>query len=339
MINISYRSMKPGDVIYNLACDRIANYHRLRGDEVYSGPWRSLTLEHYDKFYFSIIFTWDVPRLIQVVQHVRKWAEGKLRWASWGKNVEIGGPAATFMTKYIYKETGLMPHCGLDERFEHIRGDFKATFSSRGCPHKCKWCGVKKVEPCAIEYDDFPLAPMLLDNSILATSWSHQQLVVEKFVEYKREIDINSGFDVRFFTPEHFELYSRLKLKQWRFAFDSMDVEPDVKRVGLFMKDKGFDRHKVTFYVLIGFPGQTPEECFYRLNTIIALGMNPYCMRYIPLNSLSHKYVAKGWTEELLQRMTVYYQTPNLWMTDSWDNYRQGKKIVEIPAEQIRGNL
>ena len=328
-INCSYFGMRPGDIIYNLGVDKIANYHRALGDEVYAGSWAPLMLGDFptraaDKFYFSVIFTWDIPDMISQVQMVR----------SWGKDVEIGGPAATFMAKYIAKETGIQPHRGLDARFEHVPGSYQLTFTSRGCPHRCPFCGVRKVEPEALEYNDFPLAPIVGDNNILATSWEHQQLVVNKFVNYRREIDINSGFDVRFFEEKHYKLYSRLRLQYWRFAFDTMEVEADVRRVATIMRSNGLDRHRVTFYCLIGFPGYTAEECHYRLNTLIELGMNPYPMRFWPLNSLDRKYVALGWTEDLLQRMTAYYQTPFLWMADSWENFRPGKKLAEVSPGQ-----
>ncbi len=333
VVNSSYYGMKPGDRIYNLGSDKIAQYHRLRGDDVvYAGPWVPMMPENRaaDKVYFSVLFTWDIPEMIRQVQMVR----------DWGKEVEIGGPAATFMHKYIHTQTGIEPHCGLDERFEHIPplswlknyrpnmtgGDYKLTFSQRGCPHHCAFCGVKKVEPDLLEYDDFPMAPMIGDNNILATSWEHQELVLNRFVNFGREIDINSGFDVRFFQEEHFKLFSRLRLKYWRFAWDTMEVEDDVRRVAAMMRNNGLDRHQVTVYALIGFPGQTVEECLYRLNTLIGLGLNPYPMRFWPLNSLDRKYVAPDWNEYLLQRMTAYFQTPFLWMSDSWENYRQGQR-------------
>jgi len=304
--------------VYNLGIEKITNYHRDLGDEVYSGSWAPMILQDVDKFYFSVIFTWDIPGMIRQVNMVR----------DWGKDVEIGGPAATFMHKYIHTHTGIQPHRGLDPRFEHVPGQYSLTFTSRGCPHRCPWCGVRKLEPELIEYDDSPLAPMVGDNNILATSWEHQELVV--FASYGREIDINSGFDIRFFEEKHFQLYKRLRLAYWRFAFDTMDVEQDVRRVAAIMRNHGLDRHHVTFYCLINFPGQTPEECLYRLNTIIELGMNPYPMRFTPLNSLKHNYVAAGWTEYLLQRMAAYYQTPYTWMTDAFENFR--------PPREIRGS-
>ena len=326
-INCSHYGMKSGNIIYNLGVDKIAQYHRLRGDDVYVGPWVPMLLQSEGKFYFSAIFTWDIPELIRAVNMV----------GDWGKDVEIGGPAATFMHKYIHKQTGIEPHCGLDDRFERVPGQYSLTFTSRGCPHRCAFCGVKKVEPDALEYDDFPLAPMIGDNNILATSWEHQELVVNKLVNFGREIDINSGFDVRFFQEEHKKLYSHLKLAYWRFAFDSMEVEADVRRVAAMMRANGLDRHQVTFYCLIGFPGQTVEECLYRLKTIIELGLNPYPMRFTPLNSLHRNYVAPGWNEDLLQRMSAYYQTPYLWMVDNWENFRPGKKIIGIPPQQKSG--
>jgi len=306
--------------VYNLAVDKIGYYHRALGDEVYMGKWRPLLLSDFDKFYFSVIFTSDIPQLIGAVNHVR----------DWGKEVEIGGPAATFMPAYIHAHTGVWPHIGLDPRFEHVKGDYLATFTSRGCIRKCAWCGVKDVEPELVEYDKFSLAPMILDNSLLSTSWEHQELVVNKFVNY-RAIDINSGFDVRVFEEKHFKLYARLNLTCWRFAFDDMKVEADVRRVAEIMRAHRLDRHHVTVYCLIGFPGTTPEECLHRLNTIIQLGLNPYPMRFCLLNSTDRKYVAPGWTEHLLSKLQTFYQTPNLWMADSWENFKPGKDHQSDP--------
>jgi hypothetical protein len=319
VVNASYHGMKPGDVIYNLGAQKIANYHRLRNDEVYVGCWLPFIPEfhrlegHADKYYFSVIFTWNIPEMIQEVMKV----------LDWGKQVEIGGPAATFMHAYILKQTGIQAHLGLDDRFEFVPGQYRMTFTSRGCPHGCCFCGVRKVEPRSVEYSDFPLACVVGDNNILATSWDHQQLVVNKLTSLPGQIDFNSGFDVRFFTEKHYELYSKLKIKTWRFAFDSLDYQEDVWRVANFMRRQGFDRHKVTFYCLINFPGTTPEEARFRLDTIRDFGHNVYPMRFTPLNSLTHKYVAPGWTENILQKMQCFYRTPS---NISYEDFQLGRK-------------
>lgn len=325
VVNSSHYGMKPGEVIYNLAAMKIATWHRRWGDEVYVGPWAPMLMRRVDRFYFSVIFTWDIPAMVSQVNLAK----------SWGKEVEIGGPAATFMHTYIHNKTGIKPHCGLDERFERIEGYYQVTFTSRGCPHNCPFCGVKRVEPCHLEYDDFPLAPMVGDNNILGTSWRHQELVVSRYTGYPGKVDINSGFDVRFFYPEHFDLYNRIRLLYWRFAFDSMEVESDFRRVAAIVRADGLDRHQVVVYCLIGFPGTTPEECLYRLDTIRGLGLAPYPMRFWPLNALKRDYVAPGWTEDLLYRMKMYYETPWLWMADSWENFDPAKKgKTKISASQ-----
>jgi len=316
--------------VYNLAVDKIANYHRCLGDDVYTGNWQPQELQDKDKFYFSAIFTSDIPQLIHNVNDIR----------DWGRAVEIGGPAATFMHNYIKRNTGIEPHQGLDGRFECVKGQYSFTFTSRGCPNRCSYCGVSQLEPVLEEYDEFALAPMVGDNNLLATSWKHQELVVEKFADYKQNgrlvaIDINSGFDVRLFERKHFQLYSRLKLLRWRFAFDEMSVEGDVRRVAAMMKAEGFDRHHVTFYCLTGFPGTTPEECLYRLNTIVELEMNPYPMRFAPLNRIDRKYVARGFTQDLLSRMQSYYQRPSLWKTVNWEDFKCRKDRQSDPVPVI----
>ena len=113
-----------------------------------------------------------------------------------------------------------------------------------------------------------------------------------------------------------------------------MEVESDVRRVAAMMRANGLDRHHVTFYCLIGFPGQTVEECLYRLNTVIGLGMAPYPMRFWPLNCLKRNYVAPGFTEDELYRMSMYYQVPNVWMSDSFENFRPSKRVTHVPVEQ-----
>ncbi|MFA5152238.1 MAG: hypothetical protein WC554_06765, partial [Clostridia bacterium] len=160
--------------VYNLAVHKIENYHKLRGDTVFMSTRADAWSRACRKAYLSAIFTWDLPKLVNDARMLK----------DLGVEIEIGGPAATYMHDYVFNGTGVEPHHGIDMRFEHVQGEFQCTFTSRGCPgHNCEFCLVQTVEGRKmIEYDDFNIPvgknPWMCDNNILSTSPRHQQLVV-----------------------------------------------------------------------------------------------------------------------------------------------------------------
>ena len=312
---------------YNLACHRMVTKFRQEGHEVFYSPRADLWGQQCDKAFFSAIFTYHLPQLCHDVNLL----------AMSGIEIEIGGPAATAMPEYIKENTGFVPHTGLDERFEHIPGKYKMTFTSRGCVRKCPWCVVWKIEPNQVEYDEFPIPvgknPFIGDNCILGTTWEHQKLVIDKMKDV-RALDINSGFDCRLFTEEHYHLYSQLHLECFRLAFDSMGVERNFERVVKILKKNGVDYRRIIVYVLIGFPGTTFEECVYRLEKTRDLGCSPYPQRFMPLNSVdARRYVAPGFEDEKLEALRSYWCNPFAWRTCSWQDFKRNyKPSVELPS-------
>jgi len=300
--------------VYNLACHKIKNYHLSLGDEVIMAEKVDLFCLQAKKAYLSAIFSWDVPNLVQ---------DAQLLLAS-GVEVEVGGPGTTYLQDYIKEKTCLIPKCTLDQRFEHQPGEYELTFTSRGCPRGCDFCIVKVVEGTKIQtYQDFPVPcgqnPMVGDNNILATPVEHQQMVVER-LKHLPKVDFNSGFDCRIFAKKpnfYFNLYSKLKLKCWRFAWDHPEQEKPVEKVLKYLHWLGFDRHRVMVYVLINWPGITKDEAKRRAEKIISLGGMPYLMRYVPLNWLRRGYVAPGWREEDIEGLRLYYNLPQKWMSFS----------------------
>lgn len=305
---------------YNLATEKMQVKFLREGHEVFYSPRADMWSKQCEKAYLSAIFTYDLPRLCQDVN---------LLWQN-GVELEIGGPAATALPQYIVDNTGITPYIGLDERFEHIDGQFKMVFTSRGCIRRCPWCIVHKVEPERIEYTDFPIPvgenPFIGDNCILATSWEHQELVVEKMKDV-RFLDINSGFDCRLFTEEHYQLYSSLHLEAWRLAFDSMGVEKEFERAVGILKKHDIDYRRILVYVLIGFPSTTFEECIYRLEKTRALGCSPYPQRFMPLDSADARhFTAPGFDDENLETLRTYWVNPWAWRTVSWQEYKRSYK-------------
>lgn len=314
---------------YNLAADKMLQEFKRQGHEVFFSPRVDLWSLQADKAYLSAIFTWNLPELCHDVNLLKERSI----------ELEIGGPAATALPQYIEEKTGVIPHIGLDERFEHIDGKFKATFTSRGCPRDCPFCLVPKLEGRRIvEYDEFPIPvgknPYVCDNNILATSKGHQELVVSKLLGV-RNLDFNSGFDDRIFIkdPERYwRLFSHLKLECWRFAYDSPEQKEPIKACIDYLHSRGVDYRRIIVFCLVGYPGQTFEECRDRLQFLIDIECSPYPMRFRPLDSIEKNITPPGWRDGLLNLLFSYYGVPFIWRSCKFEDFRKSEKGERVMA-------
>lgn len=125
---------------YNLATSKMRALFESQGHEVAYSVRADYWTYKAQKAYCSALFTYDLPKLITdiplMVQN--------------GLEIEAGGPGVTAMmtserpemvqlTKW-FNDNHVKLTAGLDERFEHVKGDFESTFSSRGCPRACEFC-------------------------------------------------------------------------------------------------------------------------------------------------------------------------------------------------------
>lgn len=241
--------------------------------------------------FISVVFSWDLDRAYQ-----------KAVWyKSIGYDVKVGGPAIhnTTMFDEIAEVGGHIP----DVVYRH---NPQATFTTRGCPNKCPFCLVPKIEPEYVELSDFPIRPVVCDNNILASSDRHFDMVCEKLSNLQ-DVDFNQGLDARLLTPYKAKKISELNMRYTRLAFDSREYEEEFLGAMNLLKDNGISPRKITVYVLINFK-ESPEDALYRLEKVRETEAFPFPMRFQPLYARAkNSYIAKGWNERLIRDMMRYY--------------------------------
>lgn len=235
--------------------------------------------------YLSVPFTWLMPEAEQMAQ-------------AHNGPVVAGGPAVK-LTKPTWAETP--DECQYDVLSMH---NPLATFTTRGCPNKCGFCAVPRIEGEFRELKTWKPAPVVCDNNLMAASKAHIRRVV-KSLRHLKSVDFNQGLDARLFTSWHAGELAKLANPTVRFAFDHVNVEGQVADAIAAARAAGLRSFHV--YVLIGFK-DTPEDARYRLEKVRQWGIRPNPMRYQPLTATEKDaYVGTGWTEGLLRDTVRYY--------------------------------
>lgn len=235
--------------------------------------------------YMSIPFTWLLPK----AEMTAKEHKGK---------VIAGGPAIDLMGCDWAETPGT---CEYDTLAFH---NTCATFTTRGCPNKCKFCAVPKIEGDFVELETWKPAPLICDNNILASSTRHFKKVIDSLLNFPF-VDFNQGLQANLFIAWRAEEIKRLNSVLLRFAFDFHFRESELKEAIDIAAHYGLKNIRI--YCLVGFK-DSPEDAHYRLEKVRQWGIRPNPMRYQPLDTLvKNSYVAPGWTDRELKNTMGYY--------------------------------
>jgi hypothetical protein len=287
---------------YNLGVEKITNWLSRQGHRVTKAKPGVKALNGYDSVYLSALYTWDIPALIEEVKRFLP-----------GTKIAIGGPAPSVMANYIYSKTGIRPTIGLDPRFEAEPGNYKSSYTSRGCIRNCPYCSVPDVEGDLREVADFTPAPVILDPNFLACSKKHIECAIEKLARLPL-VDFLHGLDVRLLKSWQIELFLKeLKLIVWRFTFDSKKNESVINRALDILKNYGVKpQEKVIIYCIYGYD-DNPDDAYERARIISNFGAHPYAMRYQPMDALiKNNYVAPAWTAQKLKDFGQHCNIPTM---------------------------
>ena len=306
LINASHPS-------YNLGLEKAARWwRRVHGAEIFRAS-EATPLFGFDAVWISAIFSWDVPLLISTAQMAMTKPFGN------PAKVEVGGPGTFGVRQAIFEQTGIWPQSTPDARFEREParepGDYKMVFWSRGCPAKnCTLgfprdgqppiCSVPEMEGWRYTlYPDACPARLISDNNLSALPRAHQELIVERTLGAGfPSVDANSGFEPRSLAtrPWAIELWRRLPLVAWRFAYDEAAERAAVLRVIALLDDAGISRSRLHIYCLAG--NEPLAECEARVREINAWGAIPIVQARTPLDYMEGPLPClHDWTDEKLR--------------------------------------
>lgn len=262
-----------------------------------------------ETLYLSVPFTWLMGKAESIARGMEPYMLDHKQRGVYHKSglVIVGGPGAELLPDGVNAWGRLQHHCpGFEPILFH---NPLATFTTRGCVHRCPWCAVWRVEGEFREIPDFRPAPMVCDNNLLAASKKHFRRVIDALKDFAA-VDFNQGLDARLLTPWHVDQIERLRNVKVRFAFDHAGMESHVADALALCRKKGLRDFGV--YVLIGFQ-DTPETARYRLEKVRSWDVRPTAMRYQPLEEpwclKKNSFLDPAWgeTDEEMAKMQHYY--------------------------------
>lgn len=259
--------------------------------------------------YISVVFSWQMQKAFSK----------SIFWRSMGYDVVVGGPAVYYRPK-MFAQVATVSN-GLDDVVS--RHNPNATFTSKGCIRNCPFCIVPTAEGDLIEFDSFPIRPIVCDNNFLAVSRNHFDRVIDK-LKSLHGIDFNQGLDARLLTAYHADRLRELDIPVVRLAWDHIGIENQFMRSWELLIEAGFKPSQIQSYVLFNF-NDTPEDALYRLQTIKNMGGYPNPMRYQPLDSdKRNQYVHPNWTEHELRRFMRYWSRLKYLEFIDFKDYKHG---------------
>ena len=256
----------------NLCLMKLSAYHKAQGDRV--EWWKPEG--RYDLVYKSRVFTNLYSKDTITVTNAER--------------VICGGTGYGLTNKLSDTVEHTFPDYSLYPQF----CDTAYGFLSRGCPRACPFCIVSGKEGRSSikhanlnEFWDGQKEIKLMDANLLACP-DHEDLLIQ-LAESHAYVDFSQGLDIRLITPDNVALLNKVRTKAVHFAWDNpnIDLTPHFQRFVELTSIKSDRRRRV--YVLTNFDS-THEQDLYRVNTLRALGYDPFVMIY---NRPSAPYITR----------------------------------------------
>lgn len=258
----------------NLALMRISAYHKARGDMV-EWWWG---FNHYDIVYMSKVFsdayTADVPEPINADKVIK---------GGTGYCITLKDGKETFDKSKNQELPPEIEKCFPDYSL-YPQFDFAVSMTSRGCPRGCAFCHVaakegrcsKKVADVSDFWNGQPWIEVLDPN---ITACKDKRDLFRQYLETGAKINFNQGLDIRLLNDEDIDDLNRMRIKRLHFAWDNPKDDLEDKFRNFAERFRIKTRKYKAVYVLTNY-NSTMEENLFRINTLKALGYDPFVMIY-----------------------------------------------------------
>lgn len=298
----------------NIPLMKLSAWHKQRGDSV---EWyQPLFSGHMDRVYVSKVFSFtpDYEYYIDA-NEVIKGGSGYCIELVDGKEIYHAERDRQLPPEieHIYPDYSLYPELTKDTAY---------GFMSRGCPRGCNFCHVAAKEGRksykVADLSEFWRGQkniVLLDpNTIACADWKD---ILHQLIDSGAWVDFSQGVDIRLMTEEKAEMIKRIKIKNIHFAWDRYeDKEKIVPKFKMFKDITGWDRRKLTVYVLTNFD-TTIEQDLERIYILRDLGFWPYVMIYDKEHTKPADTVRK--LQRWVNMRAVFESTPR------FEDYQKGR--------------
>jgi hypothetical protein len=156
------------------------------------------------------------------------------------------------------------------------------TITSRGCPNRCWYCNVHKVQKELVE---LPIMDgwIIQDDNLLACSEQHIRSVFEMLKRQPEKPELRGGLEAKLLKPWHIDLMLGAKPNSMFFAYDTPDAYEPLVEAGKLLKQAGYTlkKRKTFAYVLMGYPEDTFEDAEKRCKDALKAGFIPFAMLHM----------------------------------------------------------
>ena len=273
--------------IPNLALMRASTYHKERGDSVKLGY--DPLFDNPDLCYASKIFDFTPePEYMPDCETLK------------------GGSGYSLTAQMPFEDYDrIKPDYSLYPQFDYAIGRF-----TRGCPNKCPWCVVPKMDGNEVrhvadlkDFWDGQRIVRLLDDNILANG--------DEFCrdcEQLARVGVSviwEALDIRRITDETAKALSTVKTaKSIHFAWDGHGQDAFITSGIDTLKRNGIKPWRLMFYVLVGF-NTSPEYDMERITTLHRLGANPFVMPFDKSNPYQ-RHLARWCNNKFIFKTTSF---------------------------------